>query len=156
MSLIIWDFLNTLYNSKEQKLCKGAEDLLRHLHTKHTQVLISSNLFPEKRKKLVKALGIDIYFDKIIIVKGLKSPRILAKICKQYECKPEETYIIGDSLANEIRGGSRLNMKTIWIKRAPGSTFKEEFLRIKYWKKVSNLSQLSKLISINLKASNSP
>lgn len=141
MSLIIWDFRNTIYNTDTEDFYEGALEVLEAFKEKYTQILISATDNVEQRIELIQKLALDKYFVDIIITH--KTKKTFEDLIKKYNGPAEETYVIGDRYDSEIAIGNELGAKTIWIQngRQP-----ESLLGIKYWKKVSNISELPQII----------
>lgn len=147
MKAIIWDFNGTLYNPKTKKLCYKTKDILDKCSKRYQQALVSSDmLHPNKRKTIIKKLGIEKYFKHIEI--NFKTIKTFLNICRLFKYKPCEFYVIGDNYSKEIKVGNKLNMKTIWITRKEPSIIKRKILRIKYWKIVNNISSLESVIDL--------
>lgn len=145
MKAIIWDFNGTLYNPVEQKLFDGAKEILKNASRNYKQALISAALLnPQKRRKLIKDLGIWDCFDYIKI--NIKSPKMFLSVCNKFQCKPEDVYVIGDGYLKEIRTGNKLGMRTIWIHRKGKSDWKDKLFKKRYWKRISRLKELEKIL----------
>ena len=144
MKAIIWDFLNTIYDSREGALYDGAKELLEKLHKKYKQALVSSTFDVHGRIELIKSFSIWGCFDRVEI--GLKTKKLFLDICKEFGCDPCEVYIIGDNELNEIRIGNKLKMKTIWVDKRLRGSLEERLLGVNYWKKISKLSELSNFL----------
>ncbi len=145
MKAIIWDFNKTLYNPDTQKLYNGAKELLENCSKRYKQAIVTAALLnPNKRRNLIKKINIEKYFEQIVI--NIKTPKIFSTLCDQIYCSSKDTYVIGDGYLKEISAGNQLNMKTIWIDRKGTSKLKEKILRLKYWKKISCLSELKTIL----------
>jgi len=137
MKAIIFDLLNTLYDPSSNRLFDGVPSLLENLSKKYKMALVSSTPDEEGRRALVKALGIDKYFEKVIV--DSKTPELFLSICKELEVKPEEVYVIGDSLESEICVGNELRMKTVWIGHDRVSS-------INSWTVVNSVSEVGDIV----------
>lgn len=141
MRAIIWDFRNTIYNPDTQEFEEGALEILEKYFGKYKMVIITSTPARERRIQLIKDLGIDKYFEEIIV--GVKTPELFQSICEELCVKLEEVYVIGDSYNSEIRVGNELGMKTIWFRHGNPD---EEELGIKYWRRIDSLTELPDII----------
>lgn len=146
MKAIIWDFLNTIYNSPGNTLYDGSKELLEKLHKEYKQVLVSSTFDVQKRIELIKSFNIWTCFDRVEI--GLKTKGLFLDICKEFGCDPSEGYVIGDNALNEIRTGNKLGMKTIWVDRKGKSGFKGKLFKKRCWKKIKKLSELKGILNV--------
>jgi len=145
MKAIIWDFNSTLYNPLSQKLYKDAKEILERASQKYKQALITSAITKAKERNiLIKKVGIQNFFDHIDI--NIKTKKVFLHVCEKFECKPTEVYVIGDSYLKEISVGNKLGMKTIWFNPKPINKIKSKLLRIKFYKKISNLKKLDSII----------
>lgn len=146
MKLIIWDFKNTIYNWKLEDLYPTALELIKkYRKAGFNQVLVSTAVSPKQREELIKSLGLWNKFDEVMLV-GFKTPNLFRSICKRNDCKPDETYVVGDNLHSEIRTGSKLNMKTIYIEHKKVPWWKRFLLGDTYWRKVGNLEEAGQVI----------
>ena len=141
MKLIIWDFRNTIYNTDKKEFSKDALQLLTKFHGKYKQVLASAVSLDnfDERIKLIKDLGLDVFFDEIHI--GKKNAEVFLSFSNKYKITPKDTYVIGDNAFSEITIGNRLGMKTIWIPNG-----KQGETEIKAWKRISKLKELENII----------
>ncbi len=121
MIAVIFDFNRTIYNSEEERLMDGAEDILRSLQLVPDLTLFLIAKGKEKRKAKIKSLNIEKYF-KEVIVEPEKTVELF-KHC-QGQCVPEtKFFVIGDRIKREIRNGNECGMTTIWFRN---SKFKDE------------------------------
>jgi FMN phosphatase YigB (HAD superfamily) len=150
MKAIIWDFSGTICDTQKKVLYKGAKEILKKASKRYRQALVTTKLSdPEGRTQLIKDLGIWEYFE--IVKISLKTKDIFLEICKEFDCKPEETLVIGDGYRygpypKEILTGNKLKMKTIWVDFRNTSKLKEKLLGIRYWKKITTLSELDNIL----------
>jgi FMN phosphatase YigB (HAD superfamily) len=144
MKVIIWDFNGTIYNSSENALYKGAKKLLVKFSKKYKQALATTSFDIKGRMELIKSFGIWDYFDRVNIT--LKSKKLFLDICKEFNCKAEEVYVVGDGYLKEIRIGNKLGMKTILIDRKGKSGWKDRLFKRRSWKKIDNVSELENIL----------
>src|SRR3989344_3022903 len=114
MSLAIIDFNGTLYDPFRPGLMPGAKELLEALKMKGVPVVVVSKQELDGSGRL-KQLGIDEYINEAIFV-DQKTGEHFREIMERHGAKPEETYVIGDYLAFEIRAGVEAGAFTIHYK----------------------------------------
>lgn len=115
ITLIIWDYLGTLYNPSTLSLYPSTKSLLNTLGTNFTQILVSSpGGSTEDRILQIKDFGIEKYFKKIYIQN--KDEKLFLEICRNLGLDPKDGVAIGDNKDNEIRIGNNLGMHTIYIR----------------------------------------
>ena len=114
MKLTIIDFNGTLYDPFKAALMPGARELLEALKKKGIPVVVVSKQELDGSGRL-EQLGIDEYIDEAIFV-DQKTGEHFAEIMERHHTRPEETYVIGDYLASEIRAGVEAGAFTIHYK----------------------------------------
>ncbi|WP_027963985.1 HAD family hydrolase [Halalkalibacillus halophilus] len=66
----------------------------------------------------IKALGIESYFDEILISEqeGIKKPDplIFQRALQRLNVTPEETMFVGDHLINDVGASSQIGVKSVW------------------------------------------
>lgn len=96
----------------------------------------------------LKYLGIDKYFDNLYFSSKIgyrkSSPKFYSEILTLSGAKANESIMIGDSFENDVVGGKKAGMYSIWIKnpltyRPHSESFADEILPIE---KISNLPKL--------------
>ena len=112
MSVIIFDFNRTIYDPETGDLTLGAMDLLEALHGGNILVLLGKG--DEERRKLVAGLGVENYFDKIII-KMDKGVEDYEAVRDSYP-EADDFIVVGDRIKKEIVCGNKAGMKTIWFR----------------------------------------
>lgn len=145
--LIIWDFLNTLYDGKTGVLYPAATGLLeKYNDAGYDQVLAStvSEDEREQRMKLIRSFGLESYFRKILL--GVKNEAKFKQLCAEFTVPCGEVYVVGDNLNNEIRVGKKLGMKTIWVQRKEVSRLRQHLYEESYWRAVKSLREVGDLI----------
>lgn len=108
MKTIVFDYYNTLYNPKTGRLFPAIPSLLRLLKIRYALVLITT--CSPNRKSEIQKLGLNRFFQRIVICS--KKTR---KIFRRFIQKPEESLVIGDRLEEEIRIGSQLGARTLFV-----------------------------------------
>lgn len=102
-----------------EKLYPDVPFILEQLQGKyHLGVIANQSLGTERR---LEEYGIKKYFDVIISSSevGINKPslEIFKLALSSAGCLPEETYMVGDRLDNDIDPAAKLNMHTIWVKQ---------------------------------------
>ncbi len=102
-----------------EKLYDGVIPVLEKLSKKyHLGIIANQELGLEER---LKKYGIRTYFELVICSKevGISKPElgIFEIALKRSNCIPEEAYMIGDRLDNDIAPATFLGMHTIWIRQ---------------------------------------
>lgn len=111
MLLAIIDFNGTMYDPETGTLVPGAKELLEGLKQKGVvMALVSKQVLG--REGLPKKLGIADYFAEILFV-DQKTGQQFRKIMDTYRAKPQETFVIGDYPASEIRAGNEAGAFTL-------------------------------------------
>ncbi len=71
----------------------------------------------EMQEKKIKALGLEMAFDKIIITdKPMGKEKCFREILSKYDLKPEQVLCVGDKIKDEIEVGKKLGMHTALVK----------------------------------------
>ena len=102
-----------------EKLYKGVPELLKNLKKSYKiGIIANQSLGTEQR---LKEFGIRQYFDLVVssAEEGLEKPdpKIFILAMDRAGCKPEETYMIGDRLDNDIEPAAELGINTIWVRQ---------------------------------------
>jgi HAD superfamily hydrolase (TIGR01549 family) len=102
-----------------ETLYKGVPYVLKQLKDRyHLGVIANQSLGTEQR---LCAFGIRDYFD--VIVSSAEAgvskpdPEIFKMALKYAKCAPEEAYMVGDRLDNDIEPAANIGMKTIWVRQ---------------------------------------
>ncbi len=111
--LIIFDFNRTLYNPQTGALFPEVLSCLNSLNQMATLGIITTTS-PGRDRNLFRRLGILPYFRFIKIIKQ-KNISNFRFICSEFNSSPENSYIVGDRLDEEIAFGNQLGFKTIWL-----------------------------------------
>ena len=119
---IIFDLGDTIIHSGTETLIPHTHELLKLLKPKYKLGLIT-NVPPEISREFVIELltktGLKPYFKHIIVSSELgynkPDPRIFQLMLQKLETKPQETIMIGNTIATDIFGANRIGMKTILL-----------------------------------------
>lgn len=103
-----------------EKMYKGVPELLEKLVERyHLGIIANQSMGTEQR--LVN-YGIRQYFDIIMssAEAGISKPdiKIFKTALDKADCIPENAYMIGDRLDNDIEPAAQIGMHTIWVKQA--------------------------------------
>ncbi|MBE5877112.1 MAG: HAD family hydrolase [Lachnospiraceae bacterium] len=102
-----------------EKMYKGVPKILEQLQNKYWLGIIA-NQSEGTEERLIK-FGIRDYFKVILssAEEGVAKPdlEIYRRALERAECIPENAYMIGDRLDNDIEPAAKLGMSTIWVKQ---------------------------------------
>lgn len=102
-----------LYNG-DIELIDGAKESVEYLYNRGYEMSIITKGMEDVQKKRVEALSIKNYFKDYHIVKHkLKSD--YEELLKEYNLKPEECYMIGNSPKGDINEAKKAGLNTIYI-----------------------------------------
>jgi putative hydrolase of the HAD superfamily len=114
---------------KRLRLCPGVQQVLDELRPAYRLALIS-DAQPCYALPEMKALGLDGYFDPVIISAeyGFRKPdqRLTAKALAIMGFEPSEVIFVGNDMYRDIYGASRLGIKTIFIESNQGEKSHEK------------------------------
>jgi len=113
MKAVIFDFNRTLYDPEQDKLIKGSSKVLNTLYKKTKLALVTTET--GERLGLIKQLGIEKFFNKILIV-GEKDKKSFLACCDALGVQPQDAVVVGDRIKGEIAIGNKLGMVTIQFK----------------------------------------
>jgi len=98
------------------------EDVLKELKKKELLLGMITNGFTDFQWMNIKALGIDHYFDTILVSEqeGIKKPHkdIFLRALKALNVSAEESVYIGDHPENDVLGARGAGMHAVWKKDA--------------------------------------
>ena len=102
-----------------ERLYNGAAETLEKLKPRyHLGIIANQNPGTEER---LKAYGIHHFFDVIIASAeaGLDKPdpEIFRLALREAGCMPDEAFMVGDRLDNDIAPAKKLGMKTVWVRQ---------------------------------------
>lgn len=93
----------------------------------------------------IKALGIEEYFDPILVSEweGIKKPQsqIFGRALKQLGILPEEALFIGDHPINDVQGARDVGMISVWKKDGQWTKVAADYI-------IEDLSELPNLIQV--------
>lgn len=102
-----------------EKLYEGVTELLNKLKTRYKLGIIANQSLGTEQR--LKEYGIHYFFDVIIASAevGLEKPNpdIFKLAIKSAGCNPDEAYMVGDRLDNDIEPAGELGMHTIWVRQ---------------------------------------
>lgn len=102
-----------------EKLYPDVPTILQILHSKY-QLGVIANQSPGTEERLAQ-YGIRHFFDVIFASAeaGVSKPdlKIFQSALQMADCPPQETYMIGDRLDNDMEPAAQLGMLTIWVKQ---------------------------------------
>jgi putative hydrolase of the HAD superfamily len=91
---------------------------LEKLKNSHIRLAIITNGRGQFQLDNIKALGIEKYFDTILISEweGMKkpNPEIFIRAVKQLNVSPEQSIFVGDHPENDVKAAQNVGMKGIW------------------------------------------
>jgi phosphoserine phosphatase len=116
------DFLG-LHHAEERRagyrLFPGALEVLKQLHGRCHLGIITNGL-TEIQKEKIDRLGIEPYFDTLLISQevGIAKPDagIFQLALERVPCEPWEAVMVGDSLARDIAGARGAGMHSLWVR----------------------------------------
>lgn len=107
---IIFDYNRTIFNPDTNNLYDGALEVLQNLSITHELFLVSKNEY--NRENMMKTLGINDYFKKIVLVDN-KTVDIFTELVGE----DKNVLIVGDRIKGEIYLGNLLGFNTVWVKQ---------------------------------------
>jgi FMN phosphatase YigB (HAD superfamily) len=112
-NIIIFDFNRTLYDPDMRILIKDAEQVVKKTAQHYKLGLVSAAV--SSRIELIKELGLDTYFSKVVVSKS-KNKTDFEAIIEQLHADRKKSYVIGDRIKGEIIIGNQLDLQTIWFR----------------------------------------
>lgn len=116
-----WGELLDDYVQGFQSHCTGfpnLHEILQYLRDCGLKLGMITNGFEEFQRNNIEALGIERYFDTILIseTEGLRKPdsEIFLRALNNLNLKPEESVYIGDHPDNDVKASRKVGMKGIW------------------------------------------
>jgi FMN phosphatase YigB (HAD superfamily) len=92
-----------------------AREVLVELHPEYKMGLISKRKEPQMGYDELRDLGIEKYFDSVIVARR-KTPIEFRKCILELKIEPENILVVGDRTIREIRIGNQFGCTTYWIK----------------------------------------
>ena len=131
-----------------EKLYKGVPELLKNLKKSYKiGIIANQSLGTEQR---LKEFGIRQYFDLVVssAEEGLEKPdpKIFILAMDRAGCKPEETYMIGDRLDNDIEPAAELGINTIWVRQGSFAYGSLDLIKYKPEYIVDDIADILKLL----------
>ncbi|GGA25215.1 HAD family hydrolase [Psychrobacillus lasiicapitis] len=143
---IDWEYLLQDYISEFKHHCVPFSNLhrmLKELKTNGFVLGMITNGFGQFQMDNIIALGIEKYFDVILVseTEGIKKPDpiIFERALERLNVAASQSVFIGDHPDNDVRASQSVGMKGIWKKDFQWDTFETDFV-------VEDLGELSKLI----------
>jgi HAD superfamily hydrolase (TIGR01549 family) len=116
-----------------EKLYEGVTELLNKLKTRYKLGIIANQSLGTEQR--LKEYGIHYFFDVIIASAevGLEkpNPEIFKLAIKSAGCNPDEAYMVGDRLDNDIEPAGELGMHTIWVRQGSFAYGNIDLIKIK-------------------------
>ncbi|MEG0383111.1 MAG: HAD family hydrolase [Solibacillus sp.] len=120
---ITWDDLLQDYINQFQYHCVPFPNLvsmLEELRSNNFILGMITNGFGQFQMDNIRALGIESYFETILVSEweGLKKPdpQIFKKALNQLHVTPSESIFVGDHPENDVKAAKNVGMKSIWKK----------------------------------------
>jgi putative hydrolase of the HAD superfamily len=142
---ITWEDLLEDYMNHFHKSCVPFPHLvwmLEELKRKSLKLGIITNGKGQFQMHSIKALGIEGYFDMILISEweGISKPdpRLFQKAMDHLNVLPNESVFVGDHPINDIQAARNVGMKTIWKKDAIYQSANADFV-IEELKEITNI-----------------
>ncbi len=107
-------------------------------------VLLTFGKEKRQRNKIEK-LGIEKYFDKVLITNYPEKDKPLIEILNEFKVKPNETLVLGDKIFSEIKIANKLGITTVQYKHG---RFKDVLPEDKYEYPDYKVNKHSQLLSI--------
>lgn len=121
IATITWETLLQDYISEFKNNCVPFPNLivmLEELKSNHLVLGIISNGYGQFQMDNIKALGINQYFDTILISEweGMKKPdpKIFLRALEKLKISPNESIFMGDHPENDVKAAQHVGMKGIW------------------------------------------
>lgn len=150
---ITWEDLLQDYISQFKNHCIPFPNLfvmLKELRNNHLILGIITNGNGQFQMDNIKALGIEKYFQAILVSEweGLKKPdpNIFLRALKQLDVFPNESVYVGDHPQNDVNAAQNVGIQGIWKKNMQWNNFKTDLF-------IDDLGQLPLIISKSNKGS---
>ncbi|WP_332698175.1 HAD family hydrolase [Halalkalibacter lacteus] len=132
---ITWESLLQDYLEQFKNSCvpfPNLNSMLKGLKSKSIKLGIITNGKGQFQMDNIKALGIEKYFETIIVSEwaGLKKPdpQIFKKALEQLNVSPNESMYVGDHPENDVRAAQKVGMKGIWKKDSQWNNVETDFI----------------------------
>ena len=94
-------------------------DVLTELSRGHSLAMVTNGV-PDIQWCKIKALGIEKYFEAIVISGelgiGKPDPRIFTHTLEQLHSTPDRAVMVGNSLGRDVQGAKNAGIRSIWLK----------------------------------------
>jgi putative hydrolase of the HAD superfamily len=144
------DLVNIYRNHKPRiRLYPDAKNLLAYLRSEQYGLGLITDGYPTTQRNKIQALGLEEYFDEIIVTEELgkefKKPSVLSykEILRRLGVKPKECIYIGDNPLKDFIPAKKLGITTIRLKRGNGF-----YDSLKVPKEMDADYQVNKLLSV--------
>jgi len=143
---ITWEKLLQDYISEFKNHCVPFSNLiamLEELKSNHLVLGMITNGYGQFQMDNIKALGIDKYFNTILVSEweGIKKPdpQIFIRALEKLKVLPSESIFIGDHPVNDVKASQNVGMKGIWKRDFQWDHVEADFI-------VNDLSELPLII----------
>ncbi|WP_078434074.1 HAD family hydrolase [Metabacillus halosaccharovorans] len=134
ISGITWEGLLQDYINEFKDYCVPFDNLiqmLEELKSSNLKLGIITNGYGQFQMDNIKALGIENYFEVILVseLEGLKKPdpKIFIRALEQLNASPEQSIFLGDHPKNDVKAAQNVGMKGIWKKDVQWENVKADF-----------------------------
>ena len=97
----------------------GAEEVLRRLRAAGIRIGLLTNGAPDLQREKIEASGLGMFFDAAVVSgeigTGKPEPEIFRQLLGKLGAEPDESLMVGNSLARDIVGGKRAGLHTCWL-----------------------------------------
>ncbi|WP_226526872.1 HAD family hydrolase [Metabacillus niabensis] len=131
---ITWEGLLQDYINEFKDNCvpfKNLFQMLEELKSSNLHLGIITNGYGQFQQDNIKALGIENYFDVILISEweGIRkpNPKIFLRALEQLKVSPNQSIFLGDHPKNDVNAAQNVGMKGIWKKNDRWECVKADF-----------------------------
>lgn len=135
ISEMTWEKMLQDYISEFRFHCVPFDNLVQMLEAlKSRNILLGmiTNGYGQFQMDNIKALGIENYFDVILVSEweGLKKPdpEIFKRALEQLNVSPEQSVFVGDHPENDVKASQNIGMKGIWKKDFQWDDIEADFI----------------------------
>ena len=114
--------LGTMFARRRRELqdpLPGAEEILRKLRLSGVRIGLLTNGAPDLQREKVETSGLGMHFDAAVVSGeigiGKPQPEIFLHLLGRLNAAPQESLMVGNSLARDVVGGKRAGMRTCWL-----------------------------------------
>ncbi|MCV9885523.1 HAD family hydrolase [Metabacillus halosaccharovorans] len=134
ISGITWEGLLQDYINEFKDYCVPFDNviqMLEELKSSNLKLGIITNGYGQFQMDNIKALGIENYFEVILVseLEGLKKPdpKIFIRALEQLNVSPEQSVFLGDHPQHDVKAAQNIGMKGIWKKDVQWENVKADF-----------------------------